>query len=97
MIVSKPKHITMLELKQKAQKAKGKVNHIYLHWTGAGYEQADDNYHLCVDRLGQVYSCCKENLIPGCETRAPLPLPCAAARVPVAGYPAWAIRGPHGV
>ena len=60
MIVKKPKHITMLELEKKAREAKGKVNHIYLHWTGECYEQADDNYHLCVDRNGQVYICCKD-------------------------------------
>jgi hypothetical protein len=59
MIVKKPKHITMLELKTKAREAKGKVNHIYLHWTGECYEQPDDQYHLCVDRQGQVYICCK--------------------------------------
>jgi len=60
MIVKKPKHITMLELESKARKAKGMINRIYLHWTGEGYEQADDQYHLCVDRNGQVYICCKD-------------------------------------
>ena len=60
MLVKKPKHITVLELKKKAREAKGKVNRIYLHWTGEGYQQPDDDYHLCVDRLGQVYICCKD-------------------------------------
>lgn len=59
MLVKKPKHITMQELKKEGQEVKGKVNHIYLHWTGEGYEQPDDTYHLCVDRLGQVYICCQ--------------------------------------
>lgn len=58
MLVKKPKHITMLELKKKAQEARGQINHIYLHWTEEGYEQPDDKYHLCVDSLGQVYICC---------------------------------------
>lgn len=60
MLVKKPKHITELELRTLAAKAKGKVNRIYLHWTAGSYGQPDDDYHLCVDRLGQVYRCCKD-------------------------------------
>ena len=62
MLVKKPKHITELELRTMAAKAKGKINRIYLHWTAGSYGQPDDDYHLCVDRLGQVYRCCCKTL-----------------------------------
>ncbi len=43
MFVKKPKHITELELRILAAKAKGMVNRIYLHWTEGSYGQPDDD------------------------------------------------------
>lgn len=43
MLVKKPNHITELELRILAAKAKGKVNRIYLHWTEGSYGQPDDD------------------------------------------------------
>ena len=60
MIVTKPVVITEKELEKLAMKAKGKISHIFLHWTAGNYGQPYDDYHLCIDKNGQVYVHCKD-------------------------------------
>lgn len=37
-----------------AEKARGKIKAIYLHWTAGHYGQFFDDYHICIDRDGSV-------------------------------------------
>ncbi|MBQ8919063.1 MAG: N-acetylmuramoyl-L-alanine amidase [Acidaminococcaceae bacterium] len=46
-------------LKAMARAARGKVQRIFLHWSGGHYGQNCDEYHLCVDCDGQVYANCQ--------------------------------------
>ncbi|MBQ3366672.1 MAG: N-acetylmuramoyl-L-alanine amidase [Acidaminococcaceae bacterium] len=48
------------ELMDLAQRARGFVHRIYLHWTGGHYGVNEDAYHLCVDENGQVYANCAD-------------------------------------
>lgn len=34
------------------------VNHVYLHWTAGWYGQAYDDYHICIDKDGEIYIMC---------------------------------------
>lgn len=58
MLVSNPPKITHQELLALALEAKGSVKHLYLHWTAGRYGQFFDDYHLNVDKDGQVYRTC---------------------------------------
>ena len=58
MLVSNPPRITHQELLALALEAKGSVKHLYLHWTAGRYGQFFDDYHLNVDKDGQVYRTC---------------------------------------
>lgn len=58
MLVSKPQRITHQELLILAQEAKGSINHLYLHWTAGNYGQAYDDYHINIDKNGEVYQTC---------------------------------------
>lgn len=60
MLVENPVTITHQELHMLALKAKGKINHLYLHWTAGHYGQAYDNYHINIDKDGEVYLTCRE-------------------------------------
>ena len=56
-------HRPMLSLRQLvdlARPAKGKIPHIYLHWTAGRYEQFFDDYHLNIDGRGNLYQTCAE-------------------------------------
>ena len=48
------------QIKEMARKARGLVDHIYLHWSGGRYGVNEDAYHLCIDEDGQVYVNCKK-------------------------------------
>lgn len=41
-----------------AQCARGLVDTIYLHWTAGRYDEAYNDYHLCIDGDGKVYITC---------------------------------------
>ncbi len=38
-----------------ADKAKGQIHNIYLHWSAGTYEQCYDDYHINIDDKGNVY------------------------------------------
>ena len=52
--------VTEKELQVMARAAKGKINHIYLHWTGGHYGQPYDDYHISIDCDGTAYRHCRE-------------------------------------
>lgn len=60
MLVENPVTITHQELHMLGLKAKGKIKHLYLHWTAGHYGQVYDNYHINVDKDGEVYITCRE-------------------------------------
>ena len=60
MLVTNPKRITHNELQILARRAKGSIEHIYLHWTAGRYGQVFDDYHLNIDEHGEIYQTCRE-------------------------------------
>ena len=62
ILVKKPKPITHKELHKLASEAKGITKKLYLHWTGGNYGDAYDDYHLNIDKDGQLYLTCKSFL-----------------------------------
>ena len=58
MQVTNPPSISSQALLALAQEARGRINHLYLHWTAGRYHQFFDDYHLNVDEDGQVYRTC---------------------------------------
>ena len=58
MIVTNPTRITAHELLELAANAKGSINRLFLHWTGQHYGQIFDDYHLNIDRNGELYLTC---------------------------------------
>ena len=43
-----------------AKPAYGEIDNIYLHWTAGRYGQAYDDYHICIDKGGEIYVMCDE-------------------------------------
>lgn len=41
-----------------AQNARGFIDRVYLHWTAGRYDEAYNDYHLCIDGDGKVYITC---------------------------------------
>ena len=41
------------ELLEMAIQARGKIEHIYLHWTAGAYGHVYTDYHFCIDETGQ--------------------------------------------
>ena len=58
MLVTNPRRINHRELRILAQKAKGSINKLYLHWTAGRYGQYFDDYHLNIDSGGEIYQTC---------------------------------------
>ena len=58
MQVFNPSQISLAQLLKEAQANRGKIKHIYLHWTAGRYEQFFDDYHLNIDGDGKVYRTC---------------------------------------
>ena len=58
MCVTNRSVIEETELREMARAALGKVQRIYLHWSGGHYGVNEDAYHLCIDKDGQVYVNC---------------------------------------
>ncbi len=59
MLITNPTPITNKQLQLMAQRVKGKVKRIYLHWTGGNYGQVYDDYHINIDADGKVYATCE--------------------------------------
>ena len=59
MQLANPQPITPAELVQLAKASKGKIRHLYLHWTAGRYKQVFDDYHLSIDGEGNIYSACE--------------------------------------
>jgi len=59
LLVPNPVLITEKEIRDLARRARGGIRRIYLHWTAGHYGQVYDEYHLSVDRDGQVYGTCR--------------------------------------
>ena len=58
MQVTNPTQITLGKLLSEAMVNRGKIKHIYLHWTAGRYNQFFDDYHLNIDGDGKVYRTC---------------------------------------
>ena len=58
MQVTNPTQITLGKLLSEAMAHRGKIKHIYLHWTAGRYNQFFDDYHLNIDGDGKVYRTC---------------------------------------
>ena len=58
MQVFNPSQISLAQLLKEARANRGKIKHIYLHWTAGRYEQFFDDYHLNIDGDGKVYRTC---------------------------------------
>ena len=48
--------ITLDELREMAQAAKGYIDKIYVHWSAGRYHQFFDDYHINVDADGSIYA-----------------------------------------
>ena len=58
MQVFNPSQISLAQLLKEARSNRGKIKHIYLHWTAGRYNQFFDDYHLNIDGEGKVYRTC---------------------------------------
>ena len=54
MQLANPQPITPAELVQLTKSSKGKIRHLYLHWTAGRYKQVFDDYHLSIDGEGNI-------------------------------------------
>ncbi len=59
MLVQNPVRITHKQLHIMGCEAKGSVTKIYLHWTAGHYGQAYSDYHINIDRDGEIYQTCQ--------------------------------------
>ena len=59
MLVVNPQIIDESEIISMATSVCHEIDHIYLHWTAGHYGQAYDDYHLNIDRDGNVYRTCR--------------------------------------
>ena len=50
--------MTLRELFDLGKQAKGRITHLYLHWTAGRYQQFFADYHLNLDGEGQLYQTC---------------------------------------
>ena len=60
MLAANPKEISLRELEALARRARGGIDHLYLHWTAGRYGQCFDDYHLNVGAAGEIYLTCAE-------------------------------------
>ena len=58
MQVFNPSQISLAQLLKEARANRGKIKHIYLHWTAGRYQQFFDDYHLNIDGSGRVFCTC---------------------------------------
>ena len=56
MQVFNPSQISLAKLLKEARANRGKIKHIYLHWTAGHYGQYYLNdYHIAIDADGSIY------------------------------------------
>jgi len=48
------REIDLQELKEKATQVKNEIDMIYLHWSAGHYGQFFDDYHIMIDRNGEI-------------------------------------------
>ena len=46
------------DVRRLARNARGFISHVYLHWTAGHYGQCYDDYHLCIDKDGNIFLMC---------------------------------------
>lgn len=49
-------HLTRAEFEDMALRARGDIDHIYVHWTAGDYRQLFPEYHLLIRGSGQIYA-----------------------------------------
>lgn len=49
-------HLTRAEFADMALRARGDIDHIYVHWTAGDYRQLFPEYHLLIRGSGQIYA-----------------------------------------
>ena len=47
--------VSLTDLNDYCRRALGRINKIYLHWTAGRYNQQFDDYHINIDRDGNIY------------------------------------------
>ena len=60
MALCEARQISLRELYDYALWAKGRIRHIYLHWTGGRYDQCFDDYHINIGEKGEIFLTCDE-------------------------------------
>lgn len=56
IIVANPVPISLEDIDDMAQAARGKISRLYLHWTAGHYHHVYDAYHLSITGDGKIYS-----------------------------------------
>lgn len=54
------RQVTLGEVKTMADTAKGYIDRIFLHWSAGHYGQPFADYHICIDKDGEVYAMTEE-------------------------------------
>ncbi len=50
----------LTDVRLMAKRAYGQIDNVYLHWTAGRYGQLYDDYHICIDKDGEIYLMCDE-------------------------------------
>lgn len=50
--------VTIEQVRNMTDEARGYITRLFLHWTGGWYGQAYDEYHFCIDQDGSIYAMC---------------------------------------
>jgi hypothetical protein len=48
--------VNLQGIRTMAEAAAGAITHIFLHWSAGHYGQPFEDYHICVDKNGEVYA-----------------------------------------
>ena len=60
MLIDNPTPLTLDELTHKCRLAQRRCKRLILHWTAGRYGQQFDDYHINIDRDGEIYLTCDE-------------------------------------
>lgn len=58
MLTANPQEIGCAALQALGEASRGHIRQLILHWTAGHYGQAYDDYHINIDKDGQVYQTC---------------------------------------
>ncbi|MBR4908799.1 MAG: N-acetylmuramoyl-L-alanine amidase [Acidaminococcaceae bacterium] len=47
--------VSLEDIRELANEARGEISMVYAHWTAARYSQAYDDYHILIDHDGAIY------------------------------------------